>query len=125
VSISEQGSGCVVKLANNDIVSCSNPCDALLTLANSIIPQDVIVKQDISWLVPFIMLVFEGDLALDLRKNISYLLMNFAADKELGDIIREFGGITALMKLSSDSDEEVLDNVLKALAYLMCNETNR
>jgi hypothetical protein len=115
---------CQLKLANNDIVTCAKPSDALAMLASSITLTDIIGK-DISWLTPLVMLLSDRDINIELRRKVTSVLMKLADEKDYGDIIRELGGVTVLVKMLSHADTEIHSNVSTALASLMQNEVNR
>jgi hypothetical protein len=115
---------CQLKLANNDVVTCARPCDALAVFASSLTETDIISK-DIVWLTPVVMLLSDEDINIELRRKVTSVLMKLTEENNNADIIRELGGVTVMIKMLSNTDIEVHSNASKALASLMRNEINR
>jgi hypothetical protein len=115
---------CQLKLALNNVVTSVKPTDALVMLTPSM--ETIEFKnKDISWLTPLVMLLSDEVINVELGRKITNAFIKLAEDVNYGDIIRELGGVTAMIKMLSNTDAEVHSNASTALASLMRNEINR
>jgi hypothetical protein len=106
----EEGFECQLRIgeetgANEQVITCTNPSDALSTLISSI-PDEALAAKHISWLVPCVMLLSDANVTA--RRKASIAMAHFCKESWYHEAIRDVNGVVALDKLLSDSDAEIM-----------------